>query len=102
MAGETTLSFLSRIAVRYGMDSKAVLSHWQWHNHPPRHDSGALRADAEVLLDTAGRRVLTELCGAGEETLKRALPSWGREDAKLAGREGGAARGVWRVGGAVV
>ncbi|MFI1184085.1 DNA-binding protein [Streptomyces sp. NPDC020799] len=102
VAGETTLSFLSRIAARYGLDNKAVLSRWQWHNHPPRHDSGARRADAEVLLDTAGRRVLTELCGVGEGTLKRALPSWAREDPKLADREGGAARGVWRVGGAVV
>ncbi|MGW2602090.1 DNA-binding protein [Streptomyces klenkii] len=55
-----------------------------------------------MLLDAAGRRALVELSGAEEETLVRALPSWGREDSSFTAVEAGVARGVWRVGGAVV
>ncbi len=101
-AGETTWSLICRIAAGYGLDAKALLTCWQWRNHRPRHDGGALRADAEVLLDAPGREVLAGLCGVGEEVLARALPSWGREDAKLAAQEAGVARALWRVGGAVV
>ncbi|MET9181874.1 DNA-binding protein [Kitasatospora aureofaciens] len=79
-----------------------MLTHWQWRGRRPRHESGALRADAEVLLDAAGRRVLAGLCGVGEEVLGRALPAWGLEDEKLATRTAGGGSGaVWRVGGAV-
>ncbi|WP_345945383.1 DNA-binding protein [Streptomyces albus subsp. chlorinus] len=102
MSGETTLSFLCRIAERYGLEEKALLSCWQWRGHRPRHDGGGLRADAEVLLDSAGRRALAGLSGVGEEALAWALPSWGREDPKLDGAGDGRGRGLWRVGGAVV
>ncbi|MFD9904026.1 DNA-binding protein [Streptomyces sp. NPDC059063] len=102
VCGETTLSFLCRIAGRYGLEEKALLSGWRWRGHRPRHEGGGLRADAEVLLDAAGRRALSGLCGVGEETLARALPSWGRQDPQLTAGQGGAARGLWRVGGAVV
>ncbi|MFE5869546.1 DNA-binding protein [Streptomyces roseifaciens] len=102
LAGETTLSFLCRIAACYGLEEKALLSCWQWHGHRPRHEGGGPRADAEVLLNAAGQHALARLCGVGEGTLARALPSWEQEDSKLAAVEGGAARALWRVGGAVV
>ncbi|MFF2655417.1 hypothetical protein [Streptomyces sp. NPDC058045] len=81
------------MADRYGLEEKALLSCWQWRGHRPRHDGGGLRADAEVLLDAAGRRALAEVSGVEEEVLARALPSWGREDSKLTA-EDGAARAV--------
>ncbi|WP_317987183.1 DNA-binding protein [Streptomyces kanamyceticus] len=96
------MSFLCRIADRYGLEEKALLSGWRWRGHRPRHEGGGLRADAEVLLDAAGRRALSGLCGVGEKALARALPSWGRQDPQLAAGQDGAARGLWRVGGAVV
>ncbi|MFJ2171033.1 DNA-binding protein [Streptomyces griseofuscus] len=53
------------------------------------------------MLNTAGQEVLAELCGVGQDVLARALPSWGREDAKLpTGQDGGPAA-AWRIGGAV-
>ncbi|MDG5808848.1 hypothetical protein P9869_40705 [Streptomyces ossamyceticus] len=96
LQGETTSSLICRIAGRYGMEAKALRSYWQWRNYPPGHDGGGARADAEVLLNSAGRRLLAGLCGVEEDVLARALPSWGQEDSKLsAGRNGvpAAARG---------
>ncbi|MFF0415320.1 DNA-binding protein [Kitasatospora sp. NPDC004745] len=101
--GETTFSLVGRVAARYGLDDTALLTHWQWRGHRLRHESGALRADAEVLLDAAGRRVLAGLCGVDEDVLGQALPAWGLDDEKLTARAGGGGpRAVWRVGGAVV
>ncbi|WP_331747553.1 DNA-binding protein (plasmid) [Streptomyces sp. NBC_00984] len=77
------------------------MARWQAVNHRPRHEGGAVRADGEVLLDAAARRTLGAVCGVGELSLGRALPSWGREDPKLDGPEGGRGRVVWRVGGVV-
>ncbi|MFF7680950.1 DNA-binding protein [Actinacidiphila glaucinigra] len=106
LAGETTWSLIGRIATRYGLDVGALLGCWQWGNHRPRHEGGRLRADAEVLLDPVGRRVLAELCGVGEEVLARALPAFRQEDPKLAAPETEqlteAGRALWRVGGAAV
>jgi hypothetical protein len=53
---ETAWSLLQRTAASYGMDAGGLLGQWLWGNHRPRHSTGALRADAEVLLDTAGRQ----------------------------------------------
>jgi hypothetical protein len=39
-------------------EAKALRSCWHWRNHQPRHDSGNARADAEVLLNAAGRQIL--------------------------------------------
>ncbi|GAA2829046.1 hypothetical protein GCM10010441_61900 [Kitasatospora paracochleata] len=106
LAGETFPSLLGRVAARYGVDMAALLTAWQWQGQRPRHESGAARADAEVLLDAGGRLVLAELCGVPEGVLARAMPAWGLEDEKLAlvrgSRAGSGGRGVWRVGGAVV
>ncbi|MEU6709670.1 TniQ family protein [Streptomyces wuyuanensis] len=102
LQGETTSSLMCRIASRYGLEAKALRSWWQWRNHQPRHDGGNTRADAEVLLNTAGRQRLAGLCGVDEDVLGRALPSWAREDAKLLpGEEDAVPAAAWRSGGAV-
>lgn len=101
LQGETTSSLICRIAGRYGMEAKALRSYWQWRNYPPGHDGGGARADAEVLLNAAGRQLLAGLCGVEEHVLARALPSWGQEDAKLSAGKNRVPAAAWRTGGAV-
>ncbi len=93
-------SLICRIAGRYGMEAKVLRACWKWRNYPPGHGGGGMRADAEVLLNTAGRRLLADMCGVEEDVLARALPSWEEEDAKLRA-EAGDPVGLWRTGGAV-
>ncbi|MEU9376039.1 DNA-binding protein [Streptomyces sp. NPDC048255] len=100
LQGETTSSLICRIASRYGMEAKALRSWWQWRNSQPVHDGGGGRADAEVLLNAAGRQLLASLCGVREDVLARALPSWEQGDAKLPAEEEGVPAAVWRIGGA--
>ncbi|WP_329374423.1 DNA-binding protein [Streptomyces sp. NBC_01483] len=99
--GETTSSLLSRLAHRYGLEEKALRSCWQWRNYPPRHENGSARADAEMLLNAAGRRLLSHLCGVEQDVLARALPSWGQEDAKLPAAPDAGPAAAWRIGGAL-
>ncbi|WP_398864389.1 DNA-binding protein [Streptomyces pakalii] len=101
LSRETTSSLICRIAGRYGLEATALRSCWKWRSHQPRHDGGGARADAEVLLNTAGRQLLAGLCGVEEGVLGRALPSWGREDARLPAGDGGEPVAAWRIGGAV-
>ncbi|MEU8894197.1 hypothetical protein [Streptomyces sp. NPDC048442] len=101
-AGETTFPYLCRIAAAYGLEEKALLSCWKGVGQRPRHEGGAWRWDAEVLLNAAGRRALVGLGSATEGALERALPSWGREDPKLGAQQDVVERALWRVGGAVV
>ncbi|MEV0982487.1 DNA-binding protein [Streptomyces sp. NPDC049915] len=101
LRGETTSSLICRIASRYGMEAKVLRSCWHWRNYPPGHDGGGARADAEVLLNTAGRQLLADLCGVTENVLARALPSWGQEDAKLPAGEDQVPAAAWRIGSAV-
>ncbi|MGW2514100.1 DNA-binding protein [Streptomyces scopuliridis] len=101
LQGETTSSLICRIAGRYGLEAQALRSSWKWLNHQPKHESGTPRADAEVLLNTAGRQLLTQLCGVEEDVLSRVLPSWAREDAKLPAEKDGVLAAAWRIGGAV-
>ncbi|MFF3336934.1 DNA-binding protein [Streptomyces sp. NPDC002888] len=101
LQGETTSSLICRIAGRYGMEAKVLRSCWQWHNYPPGQDGGGARADAEVLLNAAGRQLLAGPCGVTEDVLARALPSWGQEDAKLPAGKNGVPAAAWRIGGAV-
>ncbi|MEU3620018.1 DNA-binding protein [Streptomyces sp. NPDC006872] len=101
VTGETTSSLIHRVAARYGLEAKALRSCWHWRNYQPRHDGGGARADAEVLLNAAGRQLLARLCGVEDGTLARALPSWRQEDAKLPAAEDGAPAAAWRIGGAV-
>ncbi|WP_406212005.1 DNA-binding protein [Streptomyces canus] len=101
LPGETAASLICRLAARYGLQEKALRSTWQWRNNPPRHENGDARADAEVLLNAAGRTVLAGLCGVGEDVLARAVPSWGQEDAKLPDAPDAAPAAAWRIAGAV-
>ncbi|MEW2489322.1 DNA-binding protein [Streptomyces sp. NPDC048411] len=101
LQGETTSSLICRIASLYGLEAKVLRSCWHWRNYQPGHDCGGARADAEVLLNAAGRQLLAGLCGVKEDVLARALPSWGQEDAKLPAEEDGVPAAAWRIGGAV-
>jgi hypothetical protein len=96
VGGETTWSFMSRVAGCYGLEADVLAGHWRWLNHRPRHRGGVLRADADVVLDAAGRQMSVELCVVGEEVLGRALPSWGREEGRS--RRVGFGRGAKGVG----
>ncbi|MDT0398511.1 MULTISPECIES: DNA-binding protein [Streptomyces] len=98
---ETTSSLICRIANRYGLETMALRSCWHWRNYQPGHDGGGARADAEVLLNAAGRQLLAGLCGVKEDVLARALPSWELEDSKLPAEEDGVPAAAWRIGGAV-
>jgi hypothetical protein len=98
---ETTSSLICRIANRYGLEAKVLRSCWHWRNYQPGHDGGGARADAEVLLNAAGRQLLAGLCGVKEDVLARALPSWELEDSKLPAEEDGVPAAAWRIGGAV-
>ncbi|APU38417.1 TniQ family protein [Streptomyces sp. TN58] len=101
LQGETTSSLICRIASRYGLEAKALRSGWHWRNHQPKHAGGAFRADAEVVLNSAGRQLLAGLCGVEEEVLARALPSWAQEDAKLSAEATGVPMAAWRIAGTV-
>ncbi|MET7695124.1 TniQ family protein [Streptomyces sp. NPDC005483] len=101
VSGETTASLVCRLAARYGLEAKTLRSNWQWRNSPPRHESGDARADAEVLLNAAGRRLLALLCGVEQDVLARALPSWGQQDAKLPAAPDAEPAAAWRIGGAL-
>jgi hypothetical protein len=68
VTGETTWSYLSRLAERYGMEPAALLPWWTWSGSGPRCDLGP-RNDAEVLLNPAGRQPL----------MARALPAFAPE-----------------------
>ncbi|MGW1563376.1 DNA-binding protein [Streptomyces sp. NPDC002144] len=98
LTGETTASLICRTGARYGLEAKTLRSSWQWRNYPPRHESGNLRADAEVLLNPAGRRLLARLCGVEQDVLARALPSWGQQDAKLPAASDAEPAAAWRIG----
>ncbi|MGW7427825.1 DNA-binding protein [Streptomyces sp. NPDC054813] len=80
------------------MEATALRSYWRWRNHPPRHEGPGERADAEMLLNAAGRQVLAQLCEVDERVLARALPSWGLRDGRLSEGPPGAA---WRTAGGV-
>lgn len=53
---------------------------------PHRHDGGSVRADAEVVLNDAGRGVLAELCGVEPGVPAHALPAFTVNDPKISTR----------------
>jgi hypothetical protein len=78
VAAETTWSYLSRLACRYGMEPAALLPWWTWSGSCPRDEAGP-RDDTEVLLSPAGRQLLAQMGGVGEHDLARALPAFNDE-----------------------
>ncbi|MBL1090478.1 TniQ family protein [Streptomyces sp. 9-7] len=102
LAGELTSSLISRIAACYGLPVASLLRQWTCRNSPARHDGGGVRADAEIVLNEAGRGVLAELCGVEPTVLARALPAFTVDDPKIStGREAALAQARWRSAGAV-
>ncbi|WP_199837809.1 TniQ family protein [Streptomyces sp. NRRL S-1521] len=102
LAGELTASLISRAADRYGLPVSGVLRLWTCRNSPARLDGGGVRADAEVVLNEAGRAVLAELCGVSPRVLARALPAFTVDESKISGgREAALAQVRWRSAGAV-
>uniref|UniRef100_A0AAU2UVJ2 TniQ family protein n=1 Tax=Streptomyces sp. NBC_00003 TaxID=2903608 RepID=A0AAU2UVJ2_9ACTN len=102
LAGELTASLISRVAARYGLAASSVLRLWTCRNSPARHDGGGARADAEVVLNGAGRRVLAELCRVEPKVLARALPAFTMDDPEInTGREASVAQARWRAAGTV-
>ncbi|MBJ6636698.1 TniQ family protein [Streptomyces sp. I5] len=101
LAGELTSSLINRAADRYALPAAGVLRLWTCRNSPARH-GGGVRADAEVILNGAGRNVLAELCGVEPAVLARALPAFTVDDPKIStGREASLAQVRWRAAGAV-
>ncbi|MBT2472580.1 DNA-binding protein [Streptomyces sp. ISL-66] len=99
VTSETTWSLICRVAGRYGQDPNWLLGHWHWKNDRPRHPDGTPRADAEALLDQAGRSVLVGLCGIDEEALGRALPAWQGTGQPAKQQTSGVPGALWRVAG---
>lgn len=107
LAGETTWSYLSRLAGRYGLESGALLPWWTWSGSRPRDEDGP-RDDAEVLLNPSGRQLLARLGGVDGQDLARALPAFGDgpqptpsgTPAGPGGAEPGTAAGRWKVASA--
>ncbi|MDH6545908.1 DNA-binding protein [Streptomyces sp. SAI-041] len=97
LSGESLWSLICRVAARYGLDEECLRSAWQWRNYPPRHENSGVRADAEVVLNAAGRAVVAGMCGVGQEVLARAVPAWGKRDGRLPAGPAAA----WRIAGAV-
>ncbi len=102
VAGELTASLISRAAARYGLPAAGVLRLWTCRNSPAQHKGGGARADAEIVLNEAGRAVLAGLCGVTPAVLSRALPAFTVEDPTIStGREAAVAQARWRAAGTV-
>jgi hypothetical protein len=97
LQGETTWSFLHRVAAAYRLQVTDLTAWWEWPN--PVHQGRGVRPDGEVLLDAVAQRQLAGWCHVPAGHLARALPSWSAGPAVLADRSGdGQGRARWRVG----
>ncbi len=97
--GETTWSFLHRVAVCYGLGVGELLAWgwWQWVNPVTR--SRGRRPDGDVLLNATAQAQVAAWAGVPAAHLARALPSWTAGPASFGERartDEGWAR--WRVG----
>lgn len=102
LAGELTSSLVSRAADRYSLPASGVLRLWTCRHSPVRRAGGGVRADAEIVLNDAGRAVLAELCGVSPRVLARALPAFTVDDPKISsGQEAALAQVRWRTAGTV-
>ncbi|RZB19618.1 hypothetical protein StrepF001_12905 [Streptomyces sp. F001] len=97
--GETTWSFLHRVAVCYGLEVGELLAWgwWEWVN--PVTESRGRRPDGEVLLNVTAQAQVAAWAGVPAMHLARALPSWTAGPASF-GERAVADRGWarWRVG----
>ena len=59
--GETTWSFLHRVAAAYGLQVTDLTAWWRWANPVQRRNGG--RPDGEVLLDGVAQEQLAGWCG---------------------------------------
>ncbi|WP_316745460.1 helicase associated domain-containing protein [Streptomyces sp. MK7] len=95
VAGETTWSFLHRVAAAYRLQTTDLMAWWRWVT--PARYSG--RADGEVLLDAVAQAQLAGWCRVPAAHLARALPSWTAGPDALAGRsQDGRGWARWRMG----
>ncbi len=78
LQGEMTLSFLGRIADRYGLTVQNLLSSVT-DVDGQQSVAGALRDDSEVFLNAAARDRISALCHVPQADIRRALPTWMRE-----------------------
>ncbi|QFR02279.1 DNA-binding protein [Streptomyces phaeolivaceus] len=86
-----TLSFLGRIADRYGLTVRSLLSSVT----EVAGQQGVVRAlqgDSEVFLNAAARDRVAALCRVPQVGLRRALPAWTREEPLGPSKERPAAR----------
>jgi len=91
LQGEMTLSYLGRIADRYGLTVRSLLS--AVTEVAGQQDVvGALQGDSEVFLNAAARDRVAGLCRVPQVGLRRALPAWVREEPLGLSKEGPAAR----------
>ncbi|MEU3395004.1 MULTISPECIES: TniQ family protein [Streptomyces] len=79
LQGEMTLSFLGRIADRYGLTVQNLLSSVT-EVAGRQGVAGALQGDSEVFLNAAARDRVAALCRVPQVDLGRALPVWMREE----------------------
>ncbi|MFF7763970.1 transposase [Streptomyces griseorubiginosus] len=93
--GETTWSFLKRVAAAYGLEAAELTGGWRSANRLRREEGE--RAGDEVLLDSVAQEEVAGWCRVPVGHLARALPSWSAGPQALADRDG---RGWmrWRAG----
>ncbi|WP_424886382.1 TniQ family protein [Streptomyces sp. SAI-126] len=85
VVGETTWSFLNRVAAAYGMQAADLAAQWRSANRVPRKVPN--HGSAEVLLDVVAQEQLAGWCGVPAGHLARALPSWAAGPQALANRD---------------
>ncbi|MCM3303129.1 helicase associated domain-containing protein [Streptomyces pseudogriseolus] len=75
--GETTLSYMSRVASRYRLTAKELIGALVDVGRRP--NLFTVRPDGEVVFNSEARAMVAAFCRMPEEPLLRALPAWDRE-----------------------
>ncbi|MFE4758247.1 Helicase associated domain protein [Streptomyces mirabilis] len=79
LQGEMTQSFLMRLAARYGMAFRDLLSAIVDVDGLP-NVMGRARPDSEIYLNQEARDRVAQLCRVPQDHLLRALPAWAQEE----------------------
>lgn len=77
LSGETTLSFIKRVASRYRLTAKELIGALVDVGRRP--NLFTVRPDGEVVFNAEARAVVAAFCRIPEEHLHRALPAWGKD-----------------------